>query len=503
MSSVLIILVGFVISTILMLIVWFVSKIVQNKRFNQAEIDNKKAQIVSMIEDAVSEGQKGATPQQQVSVKGGMPAWGKWFMTLSVAPLIGSLVLAAVHVQSPKSGTTTTTALIKTTTTTMVATMATYTMQEKTITIGVDTPLTGGAAPWGLSEMHGVTLACDDFNAAGGLTVGNTHYTFQVEALDDKYDTTTTTNNINQMIYTDGIKFMFTFQSEGSLALAPTLTTMKILNFTVVNDDRIIAQPADAYTYRTYMGFSVQANDYIKWIQQNYPNAHSLAVLTTNDTNGTVTEGYAKAAAAAAGLTYIAPIFYDPGTNDFTPFVTKILAEKPDIILTIGDPTGDVALIAKTLIGMGFTGIHATGIVGASDLLPLASQAAIEGMLTLNLPLISGSQISDAVLGLRAREDAKWGAHYCCTWDFYSEAMIMLDAMKQAKSVDPVVVKAKIDSAGAKFTYAAITNGTATFGSAASNAVFGTAVGLHQVTNSWAITIIKGGKDTIAAVISP
>jgi len=44
-----------------------------------------------------------------------------------------------------------------------------------------------------------------------------------------------------------------------------------------------------------------------------------------------VTEGYAKTAAAAAGLTYLAPIFYDPGTTDFTPFVTKMLAEKPDL----------------------------------------------------------------------------------------------------------------------------------------------------------------------------
>ena len=47
--------------------------------------------------------------------------------------------------------------------------------KEQVITIGVDTPLTGGAAPWGLSEMHGVTLAADDFNSAGGLTIGDTH----------------------------------------------------------------------------------------------------------------------------------------------------------------------------------------------------------------------------------------------------------------------------------------------------------------------------------------
>jgi len=373
--------------------------------------------------------------------------------------------------------------------------------KEATITIGVDTPLSGGAAPWGLSEMHGVTLAADDFNAAGGLTVGGTHYTFKVEALDDAYDTAKTTNNIRQMIYTDGIKFMFTFQTEGSLALGKTLTNEKILNFTVVNDDNIIKQPDNAYTYRTYMGFSVQANDYVKWMAKTYPKAKSLAVLTTNDTNGNVTEGYAKKAAAAAGLTYLAPVMYDGGTKDFTPFVTRIMAEKPDIILTIGDPTGDVGLIAKTLYGLKYAGIHATGIVGAADLLPIAGQDAIEGMLTLNLPLIP-PQVSNAVLGLPAREDAKWGAHYCCTWDFYSEAMIMLDAMKQAKSVDPTVVKAKIDQSGAKFVYAALNGGTATFGSAASNAVFG-ADGGHQVTNSWAITIVKGGKDTIGAVISP
>ena len=374
---------------------------------------------------------------------------------------------------------------------------------EQVITIGVDTPLTGGAAPWGLSEMHGVTLACDDFNAAGGLTIGDTHYTFKVEALDDKYDTALTTNNIRQMAYTDNIKFMFTFQTEGSVALASTLTKLQILNFTVVNDDKIIAQPANSYSYRTYMGFSVQANDYIKWMKTTYPKAKNIVVMTTNDTNGNVTEGYTKKAAAAAGFTYLAPVLYDPGTTDLTPFVTRVLAESPDIILTIGAPTGDVGSIAKILYGQGYKGIHATGIVGAADLLPIAGQAAIEGMLTLNLPLISGSQISDAVLGLPAREDTKWGAHYCCTWDFYSEAMIMLDAMKQAKSVDPVAVKAKIDSPGAKFTYAAIKNGQATFGSAASNAVFGTSVGLHQVTNSWAISIIKGGKDTIGTIINP
>jgi len=74
------------------------------------------------------------------------------------------------------------------------------------------------------------------------------------------------------MAYSDGVKFMFT--SDGRFAGSGAyLNQLKILNFTVVNDDRIIAQPANAYTYRTYMGFGVQANDYVQWMKTNFPNA--------------------------------------------------------------------------------------------------------------------------------------------------------------------------------------------------------------------------------------
>jgi len=45
-------------------------------------------------------------------------------------------------------------------------------IKEATLTIGVDAPLTGPAASYGLAVMHGVKLAAEDFNTAGGLTVG-------------------------------------------------------------------------------------------------------------------------------------------------------------------------------------------------------------------------------------------------------------------------------------------------------------------------------------------
>jgi hypothetical protein len=54
-----------------------------------------------------------------------------------------------------------------------------------------------------------------------------------------------------------------------------------------------------------------------------------------------VLEGVIKSASQAVGLNFLAPVLYDPGTTDFTPFVTKLLGEKPDIVSFAGVPTGD------------------------------------------------------------------------------------------------------------------------------------------------------------------
>jgi branched-chain amino acid transport system substrate-binding protein len=361
--------------------------------------------------------------------------------------------------------------------------------------------LTGGAAAWGLSDQYGVTLACEDFNKDGGLTIGDTHYTFKVEALDDKYDTAATTSNLRQMIFSDNLKYIFSFQTEGTVALVNTFTDMKVLNFTVVNDDNIIKQPTAAYTYRTYMGFSMEAEKYVQWIAKTYPKDKKLLVFTTQDTNGVVIEAYTKKYAQAAGFTYLTPVFFDPATTDMTPFMTGALAQKPDVILTVGVGPGQVGLITKTAYDMGFRGLEASGIVGAADLVDISGKAAIEGMVTLNMPLVAGV-VTDAILGLPARQDAKWGAHYCCTWDFYSQAMTLFQAIKKAKSVDPEKVKAILDDHTQTFDYAALVGGKATFGSAQANTVFG-ADGGHQILNAFTVTIIKDGKDTKGAVINP
>ena len=58
--------------------------------------------------------------------------------------------------------------------------------KEGIIKIGVCTPLSGPAAPWGIPGYHGVDLAVADLNAAGGIVVKGVTYKFQTVSYDDK-----------------------------------------------------------------------------------------------------------------------------------------------------------------------------------------------------------------------------------------------------------------------------------------------------------------------------
>ena len=105
MSSGLIILVGFVVSTIFALIVLFMSKNAHKKNQMQTDIGKQKAEIIALIEDAIEAHPIGTDETNNTSQgrdKQGWPTWEKWLMGLSLLPLIASFVFAGVYDQSPK-----------------------------------------------------------------------------------------------------------------------------------------------------------------------------------------------------------------------------------------------------------------------------------------------------------------------------------------------------------------------------------------------------------------
>ena len=110
--------------------------------------------------------------------------------------------------------------------------------------------------------------------------------------------------------------------------------------------------------------------------------------------------------------------------------------------------------------------------------------------------------VSQQTLGLPAREIAKWGQAYGVTWDFYSQASLLFQAMKRANSVDSTAISNILKDPSQTWSWDAIAGGTAQFGSSSAMTIFG-ADGSHQISHACMIGIIHNGVDTNASVINP
>jgi branched-chain amino acid transport system substrate-binding protein len=60
----------------------------------------------------------------------------------------------------------------------------------------------------GEAMNQGVELAADEFNAKGGLKVGNTLYKIRVMEEDDKYTGAAAVAGASKLIYQEGVKFI-------------------------------------------------------------------------------------------------------------------------------------------------------------------------------------------------------------------------------------------------------------------------------------------------------
>ena len=375
--------------------------------------------------------------------------------------------------------------------------------KEATILVGVDTPMTGPAAGYGLAVLHGVQLAADDFNAAGGVTVGNTHYTITLKTLDNKWDDATSNDDVRQLIYQDGVRYLFLFESDTPVSMAPLMSQQKVINFASVANDAVIKQPTNSYTFRTVIPMGLKATPYFNWIKKQYPNVKSVAEISQNNSNGQYANQVCDLGAKAVGWTTTDDILFDGGTTDFQPLLTKVLAKNPDIInMSGGIATGDVALIIKQARGLGYKGlISDAAMASATDMLPIAGKEALEGVLTTNMAM-EAPMVGQKVLDLPAREVAKWGQAYGVTWDFYSQAAVLFAAIARAKNADSTVVRDMLADNTQSWPYPATNGGSATFGSSAAKALYG-ADANHQMLNSFIFGIIKNGVDTNAALINP
>jgi branched-chain amino acid transport system substrate-binding protein len=239
----------------------------------------------------------------------------------------------------------------------------------QTFKIGVVTSITGPVAPGLKSMFEGAKPTQDLLNSKGGITVAGRKYNIEYLVEDDKSSPPDGVAAVNKLIQ-EGVKYIVApiFPPVG-LAMAPICEQAKVIRVNPTQNEPAQFGKDNPYYFDAWMTAYDIAPTY-DFLQKNYPAAKKIALIAPDDPGINTCFDLVAKECEKRGLTVVAKERFPTDTADFTPIVTKILAQKPDAI----DGIGGLAIWATGYINaardQGFTGpIYADLIIGDPNLL--------------------------------------------------------------------------------------------------------------------------------------
>ncbi|MBX6378643.1 MAG: ABC transporter substrate-binding protein, partial [Clostridia bacterium] len=208
---------------------------------------------------------------------------------------------------------------------------------------------------------------------------------------------------------------------------------------------------------------------------------------------GTDTMAVSEATWKRHGIQILAQEYYERGTTEFYPIVTKLIQRKPDIIDLGATPPGDAGLIFKALGEQGWNGVKIVGAGTSSSELIKAAGRAADGVYLGLAPDFTGPTATPLQRDLETRAVKEIGEHLSAisisAWD---AVMALKAAIEKAGTLDPDKLKDTIPNIVFESSY-----GPAAFGGAAYYK------SVQQMLLPVTVTQIQGDKTVEVARVIP
>ena len=221
------------------------------------------------------------------------------------------------------------------------------------IPVGVVLPLTGGMAPFGQASLHGIQLAVDDINAAGGIkSMGGAK--LKVVTGDAGSDPTTAASVTQRLISRDRVKAVFgAFASSLSLAASGVTERNRIPFMTMSFSDQLTSR-GFKYIFQNVSKASLMGQAQVEYARDiaraNGSDLKNIAILYENSAYGTSQAKGIKENAKKLGIHVVLYEGYPHGLSDATPLIQKIknASPKPDAVFPVSYFT-DAVLIVRAM----------------------------------------------------------------------------------------------------------------------------------------------------------
>lgn len=236
--------------------------------------------------------------------------------------------------------------------------------------LGMIGVLSGPAAQWGLALKGAADLVAAEANAAGGLQVGSETCRVSVIAIDSKYTAEGAAAAANQMV-SQGVRFII-----GPVG-SPEITGLKPIaarNGLLVLGNGYAKNaigPQWPLVFHQGPGPSGWAEPIVAYVKTKFP-LKKVVIIAPNDQGGTDIASVDALAYKKHGIEAIEE-YYQRGTTNFAPIITRVLNAQPDGVDTASSPPGDAGVMVKQLRQAGFEGpIGRLGGPGTSEIARVA-----------------------------------------------------------------------------------------------------------------------------------
>jgi branched-chain amino acid transport system substrate-binding protein len=305
----------------------------------------------------------------------------------------------------------------------------------KSLKVGIIMPLSGPISFVGVGLTRAVKLYFDKVNEEGGLQLGGKSYMIDLIAEDSKLDPTVASTAAKKLVYKDGAKFVFgAITPPVAAAIYQVCERAKALHLITWIDAP--ATPGDISPKKHYAVRLNPTSD-TNWvmnydfIKENYPQAKRVYIVAPDV--GLPIETKAKKLLEERGFTLVGHELWPIGTEDFTPYYTKALAAKPDVIQ--GANSAQAGFQLRTARQLGFKGVFISDSpLAPAIILSIAGKEASHDVLT------NGMDFAHPTPGIKESME-RWAKEYKDPYFedtpvTYAQAEAFVQALKKANSVD-------------------------------------------------------------------
>ena len=221
---------------------------------------------------------------------------------------------------------------------------ATGAYAEDTVKIGVNAALTGTFVSAGNTVHNAVKLAVKQINDAGGFVVNGKTYKLEPYYRDDRTDVNTAIANARELVDDIHVKAIWgTETHDFSIAMTKITNPAKVIQFTgnsslgcCLSEDSTKPGGALHYTFQTepqeFQRSGSTAKGVLTLLEPLLGYKPKTSVVFVQDDAGGqyLSSHYVLALKANGQQTDL--IKYPPETKDFTPLLTRVKADKPDVV---------------------------------------------------------------------------------------------------------------------------------------------------------------------------